>query len=389
MKQIYMDHGATTPLHPEVIALMTDVMKNVYGNPSSLHSFGREAKKYVDEARQKVADLIGAKFEEIYFTSGGTESDNIAILGAAYGNSKKGKHVITSSVEHHAVLDPCHQLEKSGYELTVLPVDQYGMVDPEQVKEAIRDDTVLITIMHANNEVGTIQPVEEISKIAKEKGVFLHTDCVQSVGKIPVNVDALGADLLTFSSHKIYGPKGMGVLYKRKGVRVQPLVYGGGQERKIRSGTENTLGIIGFGKAAEIAARDLETENIRVKALRDRLIKGVLDKIPHTCLNGHPEKRLPHNAHFSFAYVEGESLLLSLDMKGIAVSSGSACSSTSLQASHVLTATGLAQELVHGSVRFTLGRDNTEEDIDYVLGVLPEIVARFRSFSPLVGQKVL
>jgi len=389
MKQIYMDHGATTPLHPEVIDLMTDVMKNVYGNPSSLHSFGREAKKYVDEARQKVADLVGAKFEEIYFTSGGTESDNIAILGAAYGNSKKGKHIITSSVEHHAVLDPCHQLEKSGYDLTVIPVDKYGMIDPERVKKEIREDTVLITIMHANNEVGTIQPVEEIGKIARENGVFFHTDCVQSVGKVPVNVDALGADLLTFSSHKIYGPKGMGVLYKRKGVRVQPLVYGGGQERKIRSGTENTLGIIGFGKAAEIAARDLETENMRVKALRDRFIKGVLEKIPDTRLNGHPEKRLPHNAHFSFAYVEGESLLLSLDMKGVAVSSGSACSSTSLQASHVLTAIGLPQEIVHGSVRFTLGRDNMEEDIDYVLGVLPEIVARFRSFSPLVGQKAL
>lgn len=389
MKQIYMDHGATTPLHPEVITLMTDVMKNVYGNPSSLHSFGREAKKYVDEARQKAADLIGAKFEEIYFTSGGTESDNIAIFGTVYGNSKKGKHIITSAVEHHAVLDACHQLEKSGYDLTIVPVDQYGMVDPEQVKKEIREDTVLITIMHANNENGTIQPVEEISKIAKENGIFFHTDCVQSVGKIPVHVDDLGADLLTISAHKIYGPKGMGILYKRKGVRVQPLIYGGGQERKIRSGTENTLGIIGFGKAAEIAARDLETENMRVKALRDRLIKGVLDKIPDVRLNGHPEKRLPHNAHFSFAYVEGESLLLSLDMKGIAISSGSACSSRSLQASHVLTATGLPQELVHGSIRITLGRDNTEEDIDYVLGVLPGIVARFRSFSPLTGQKAL
>lgn len=389
MRKIYMDHSATTPLHPEVIALMTDAMQNVYGNPSSLHYFGREAKKYIDEARQKVADLIGARFEEIYFTSGGTESDNIAISGAALGNPKKGKHIITSAVEHHAVLDTCHQLEKAGYDVTILPVDEYGIVDPEELKKAICRDTVLITIMHANNENGSIQPIEELSEIAKEYDILFHTDCVQSAGKIPVNVDTLGADLLTLSSHKIYGPKGMGILYKRKGVKVQPLFYGGGQERKIRSGTENTLGIIGFGKAAEIAARELETENMRVKALRDRLIKGVLEQIPDVRLNGHPEKRLPHNAQFSFAYVEGESLLLSLDMKGIAVSSGSACSSTSLQPSHVLTATGLPQELIHGSIRFTLGRDNTEEDVDYVLSVLPGIVERFRSFSPLAGKKAL
>ncbi|HHT63192.1 MAG: cysteine desulfurase NifS [Bacillota bacterium] len=389
MRKIYMDYSATTPLHPEVIALMTDVMKNVFGNPSSLHSFGREAKKYLDEARQKVADLIGAKFEEIYFTGGGTEADNIAVFGTAYAHRKKGKHIITSAVEHHAVLDSCAKLAKSGFEVTFLPVDQYGMVDPEQVKKEIRSDTILISIMHANNETGTIQPIEEISKIAKEHDVFFHTDCVQSVGKIPVNVDKLGADLITLSSHKIYGPKGVGALYKRKGVRVEPLFYGGGQERKIRSGTENTLGIIGFGKAAEIAVREFDIENTRVKGLRDRLIKGVLEKIPDVRLNGHPEKRLPNNAHFSFAYVEGESLLLSLDMKGIAVSSGSACSSSSLQPSHVLTASGLPQELVHGSVRFTLGRENTEEDVDYVLSVLPGIVERFRSFSPLVGRKTV
>lgn len=386
MKQIYMDHGATTPLHPEVIALMTDAMHHVYGNPSSLHAFGREAKRYLDEARQKVADLIGAKFEEIYFTGGGTESDNIAVFGTVYANEgKKGRHIITSSVEHHAIMDSCARLAKTGYEVTYLPVDQYGMVDPDQVKKAIRKDTVLVSIMHGNNENGTIQPVEEISKIVKEHGVFFHTDCVQTAGKIPVHVNDLGADLLTLSSHKIYGPKGVGVLYKRKGVRVQPLVYGGGQEKKLRSGTENTLGIFGLGKAAEIAVRDLVTENSRVRTLRDRLIQGILERIPESHLNGHPEKRLPHNAHFSFAYVEGESLLLSLDMKGIAVSSGSACSSRSLQPSHVLTATGMPQELVHGSVRFTLGRDNTEEDIDYVLDVLPKIVARFRSFSPLAG----
>ncbi|ATW27966.1 cysteine desulfurase NifS [Candidatus Formimonas warabiya] len=389
MKRIYMDHGATTPLHPEVISVMSDVMKEVFGNPSSLHYFGREAKKYVDEARQKVADLIGAKFEEIYFTGGGTEADNIAVFGTLYANSKKGRHIITSSVEHHAVLDSCIQLAKAGYDVTFLPVDQYGMVDPDQVKKEIRKDTVLISVMHANNENGTIEPVEEISEIAKEHGVFFHTDCVQTVGKIPVNVDDLGADLLTLSAHKIYGPKGIGALYKRKGVRVSPLIHGGGQEKKLRSGTENTLGIIGFGKAAELAARDLETDNIRVKQLRDKLIQGVMEKISDVRLNGHPEKRLPHNAHFSFAYVEGESLLLSLDMKGVAISSGSACSSRSLQPSHVLVATGLPQELVHGSIRITLGRDNTEEDIDYVLNVLPEIVARFRSFSPLAQKKTV
>lgn len=389
MKRIYMDNSATTPLHPEVISLMTDVMKNVYGNPSSLHSFGREAKRYLDEARQKVADLIGAEFEEIYFTGGGTEADNLAVFGTALAHRKKGKHIITSSVEHHAVIDSCKKLAKSDFEVTFLPVDQYGMVDPEQVKKEIRNDTILISIMHANNENGTIQPVEEISKIAKEKGIVFHTDCVQSVGKIPVHVDDLGADLLTISSHKIYGPKGVGALYKRKGARIEPLFYGGGQERKIRSGTENSLGIIGFGKAAELAARDFQGENTRVKGLRDKLIKGVIEKIPDVRLNGHPEKRLPHNAHFSFAYVEGESLLLSLDMKGIAVSSGSACSSTSLQPSHVLTATGIPEELVHGSVRFTLGRENTEEDVDYLLSVLPGIVERFRSFSPLIGRKTV
>jgi len=380
MRRIYLDHSATTPLHPEVIDFMTEVMQNIYGNPSSWHYFGREAKKLVDEARQKVADLIGANPEEIYFTSGGTESDNIAILGTAHAKAKKGKHIITSSVEHHAVLDSCIQMAKAGFDVTFLPVDQYGMVDPDQLKKEIRSDTVLISIMHANNENGTIQPIEEIGKIAKEYGVIFHTDCVQSVGKIPVHVDDLGVDMLTLSGHKIYGPKGIGVLYKRKGVQVEPLFYGGGQERKIRPGTENTLGIIGLGKAAEISVRDFQTENVRVKALRDRLIQGVLEKIPEVRLNGHPQKRLPHNAHFSFANIEGETLLQNLDMKGIGVSSGSACSSGSQSPSHVLTATGWPQGSVYGSVRITLGRDNTQEDIDYVLEVLPEIVKQFRNF---------
>jgi cysteine desulfurase len=386
MKRIYLDHSATTPLHQEVISLMSEFMQETYGNPSSLHSYGREAKKYVDEARGKVAALIGAKADEIYFTGGGTESDNIAVIGSALAQAKKGKHLITSSVEHHAVLDSCRYLSKNGYDVTFLPVDRYGMVDPDDVQKEIRKDTVLISIMHANNENGTIEPIEEISRIAREAGVIFHTDCVQSVGKIPVNVDALGADLVTISGHKIYAPKGIGALYKRKGIQVSPIVHGGGQEKKLRSGTENTLGIVGFGKAAEIAVRDFDMENVRIKNLRDKLIQGVLDRIPEARLNGHPEKRLPHNAHFSFSYVEGESLLLSLDMKGIAVSSGSACSSHSLQPSHVLAATGLPHELMHGSLRITLGRENTEEDIDYVLEVLPEVVKRFRAFSPLARK---
>ncbi len=386
MRKVYLDHAATTPLHPEVYSLMCRFMKDTFGNPSSIHSFGREARKWVEEARQQVADLIKASPEEIYFTSGGTEADNLAILGTAAARRKKGNHIITSSIEHHAVLDTCKYLEKNGYEVTFLPVDRYGMVDPDDVRKAIRRDTILISIMHANNEIGTIEPIEEISRIAREHEVIFHTDAVQTAGKIPVNVEALGVDLLTLSSHKIYGPKGIGALYKRKGLRLLPVVHGGGQEKKLRSGTENTIGIVGFGKAAEIAARDLEEEHDRTKRLRDRLVRGILEKIPEVRLNGHPEKRLPHNANFSFAYVEGESMLLSLDLKGIAASSGSACSSRALEPSHVLTAIGLPYELIHGSLRMTLGRANDEEDIDYVLEVLPEIVNRLRSFSPLAQK---
>ncbi|HHW40773.1 MAG TPA: cysteine desulfurase NifS [Syntrophomonadaceae bacterium] len=386
MRKVYLDHAATTPLHPEVYSLMCRFMKDTFGNPSSIHSFGREARKWVEEARQQVADLIKASPEEIYFTSGGTEADNLAILGTAAARRKKGNHIITSSIEHHAVLDTCKYLEKNGYEVTFLPVDRYGMVDPDDVRKAIRRDTILISIMHANNEIGTIEPIEEIGRIAREHEVIFHTDAVQTAGKIPVDVEALGVDLLTLSSHKIYGPKGIGALYKRKGLRLLPVVHGGGQEKKLRSGTENTIGIVGFGKAAEIAARDLEEEHDRTKRLRDRLVRGILEKIPEVRLNGHPEKRLPHNANFSFAYVEGESMLLSLDLKGIAASSGSACSSRALEPSHVLTAIGLPYELIHGSLRMTLGRANDEEDIDYVLEVLPEIVNRLRSFSPLAQK---
>lgn len=386
MRNVYLDHAATTPLHPEVYSLMCRFMKDTFGNPSSIHSFGREARKWVEEARQQVAGLIKASPEEIYFTSGGTEADNLAILGTVAARHKKGNHIITSSIEHHAVLDICKYLEKNGCEVTFLPVDQYGMVDPDDVRKAIRRDTILISIMHANNEIGTIEPIEEISRIARENEVIFHTDAVQTAGKIPVDVEALGVDLLTLSSHKIYGPKGIGVLYKRKGIRLLPVMHGGGQEKKLRSGTENTIGIVGFGKAAEIAARDLKDEYERTKRLRDRLVQGILEKIPEVRLNGHPVRRLPHNANFSFAYVEGESMLLSLDLKGIAASSGSACSSRALEPSHVLKAIGLPYELIHGSLRMTLGRANDEEDIDYVLEVLPEIVNRLRSFSPLAQK---
>lgn len=386
MRKVYLDHAGTTPLHPEVYSLMCEFMKNTFGNPSSIHSFGREAKKWVDEARQQVADLIGSEAGEIIFTGGGTEADNLAIIGAAAARHKKGNHIITSSIEHPAVLNTCKHLAKIGFEVTFLPVDQYGLVDQEELCKAIRPETILISIMHANNEIGTIEPIDELSKIAREHGVLFHTDAVQTAGKIPVNVNALGVDLLTLSSHKIYGPKGVGALYKRKGVRLQPVVYGGGQESNSRSGTENTIGIVGFGKAAEIAARDLDSEFNRIRELRDKLVQGIKEKIPDVKYNGHPERRLPHNVNFSFSYVEGESMLLSLDIKGIAASSGSACSSSTLKPSHVLTAIGLPYELIHGSLRMTLGRMNDAADIDYVLEVLTGIVARLRSFSPLANK---
>jgi cysteine desulfurase len=358
-------------------------MRDTFGNPSSVHSFGREAKKFTQEARQKVADLIGAAPEEIYFTSGGTEADNIAIIGTAMARRKNGNHIITSAVEHHAVIDTFKYLAKNGFETTFLPVDKYGMVNPDDVAGAIRKETVLVTIMHANNEIGTIQPIAEIGRITREHGVAMHSDAVQTLTKIPVNVDDLGVDLLSLSAHKIYGPKGVGALYARKGMRLQPIMHGGGQERKLRSGTENTPGIVGFGKAAEVGAREMEQESARVKGLRDKLIQRVLAEIPSVSLNGHPEQRLTNNANFSIALVEGESLVLSLDLEGVAVSSGSACSSGSLQPSHVLKALGLPHEMMHGSLRMTLGRANSEEDIDYVVEALKNIAVRLRSFSPL------
>lgn len=361
---------------------MMVAMTEQFGNPSSVHSFGRAAKKALEEAREQVAQLIGAEPREIVFTSGGTEADNLAIIGTAMANQKKGKHIITSSIEHHALLDSCKWLEKNGFEVTYLPVTDKGLVRVEDLVAALRDDTILISIMHVNNEVGTIQPIEEIGKIARERGIIFHTDAVQSVGKIPVDVNELQVDLLSLSAHKIYGPKGVGALYIRKGTRVEPRNFGGGQERKRRPGTENLPGIVGFGKAAELARINLPEEQ-KLILLRDKLIDGLLERIPDIQLNGDREKRIPTNVNVSIRFLEGEALLLSMDLKGIAASSGSACTSGSLDPSHVLLAMGICHEIAHGSLRMTLGRDNTEEDIDYVLEELPPIVERLRSMSPL------
>lgn len=388
MRRVYLDHSATTPVRPEVLEAMLPFLKEeAFGNPSTVYSYGREAKKALDEAREKVAGLIGARPEEIVFTSGGTEADNLALIGTAMANEKKGRHIITSSIEHHAVLHTAQYLMRQGFKVTFLPVTPEGLVRVEDVEEAITDETILISVMHVNNEVGTIQPIKEIGHLARERGIVFHTDAVQSVGKIPVNVDELNVDLLSASAHKIYGPKGVGCLYIRKGTKITPILHGGGQERKRRAGTENMPGIVGFGRAAELARQELPQEMPRLKALRDRLIKGILERIEDVQVNGDLEKRVATNANFSFRYVEGESLLLSLDMKGICASSGSACTSGSLDPSHVLLAMGIPHEVAHGSVRMTLGRGNTEADIDYVLEVMPEIVARLRAMSPLYNKK--
>lgn len=376
-----MDHSATTSTDPAVTEAMLPYFSEKYGNPSSLYTIGRQARRAIEEARQLVADLIGAKKEEIIFTGSGTESDNLAIKGSVLKNRGKGDHIITSSIEHHAVLHTCKYLEKNGFKVTYLPVSKDGIVNPADVEKAITPQTILITIMHANNEIGTIQPIEEIGKIAKEKQITFHTDAVQTAGKIPVNVDALGVSMLSVSAHKIYGPKGVGALYLRKGTAIEPQLHGGGHERNIRSSTENVPGIVGFGKASELAKERLPNES-NLTALRDSLIKGVLE-IEDSYLNGHPAKRLPNNANFRFSFIEGESMILNLDMKGVAASTGSACSSTSLEPSHVLMAIGLRPEEAHGSLRLTLGRENTQEDVDYVTSVLPDIVNKLRMISPL------
>jgi cysteine desulfurase len=387
MRRVYLDHSATTPVDREVADLMMVYFIEKYGNPSSIHSFGREARHALEEARSQVAGLLGAKPEEITFTSGGTEADNLAILGLAEARQEKGRHLIVSAIEHHAVLDTVKYLEKAGFTLTVLPVNSAGIVELDEVRKSLRPDTILVSVMHANNEVGSIQPVAEIGRIVREHGAAFHIDAVQTLGKIPVNVEELKADLLTISAHKIYGPKGVGALYVRKGVRISPLMHGGGQEKKRRSGTENTPAIIGFGKACELAAQRMTEEAERVKKLRDKLLTGIVESIKYVKVNGPMgDLRLPNNVNVSIEFVEGESLLLSLDMLGIAASSGSACTSGSLDPSHVLLAMGLPHEIAHGSLRFTLGRQNTEEDVAYVLEHLPKIVERLRKISPLYDQ---
>lgn len=385
MRSVYLDHAATTPVHPEVIAAMLPYFNPTYGNASSVHGFGRKGRMAIDNARETLAKALGAQPNEIYFTSGGTESDNIALMGVAEAMANKGRHIITSSIEHHAILDTCAHLAKQGYEITYLPVDADGLVNPEDVKAAIRPDTILISIGHANNEMGAIQPIAEIGAIAKAHGVYLHTDAVQSFGTLPVDVNDLQVDLLSLSGHKIYGPKGIGALYVRRGTRVRPIQFGGGQERKLRPGTENVPGIVGLAKAVELAMAEREEKVERITRLRDKLIDG-LTAVPDVTLNGHRKKRLPGNVNISVKYVEGESLILSLDLRGIAVSSGSACTSGSLDPSHVLIAMGLDHLQAHGSLRLTLGRDTTEADIDYVLEVFPEVVARLRSMSPLYNR---
>lgn len=383
MKTVYMDHGATTPVLPEVLESMLPYFTNYYGNPSSVYEMGRSSRKAVEEARVHVADLIGAGPGEIIFTSGGTEADHMAIYGVVDANQGKGNHIITSAIEHHAVLHTCAELEKKGYRVTYLPVSRDGLVRLEDVKNAITNETFLISIMHANNEVGTIQPVEAIGRLAREKGIVFHCDGVQSVGKIPVNVKEMQVDLLSLSAHKIHGPKGVGALYIRENTPIRPVMFGGAQERKWRPGTENVPGIVGLGKAAEVAQRDLVQDMEKIAAMRDRLLDGILKNIDHVQFNGNRQKRIPGNINVCFKHIEGESLLLMLDMKKIAVSSGSACTSGSTEPSHVLMAMGVPMDVAFGSLRLTLGKDNTMEDVDYVLQELPLVVEKLRAMSPV------
>ncbi|MFY9397300.1 MAG: cysteine desulfurase NifS [Desulfomonilia bacterium] len=385
-KPIYLDHAATTPVAPEVIQAMLPFLEGAYGNASSLHSFGQEAKAAVEAARTRIASFMGARPEEIVFTSGGTESDNFIIKGIALSRRDRGNHLITSSIEHHAVLETCDFLRKQGVSVTLLPVDSNGLVDPDDVRKAITNKTILISIMHGNNEIGTIEPIAEIGSIAREHGVAFHTDAVQTFGHVPIDVDQLKVDFLSASAHKLHGPKGVGLAYIRKGAKITPLLHGGDQEKRRRASTLNVPGIVGFGRAVELAAESMQAESVRQAVLRDRLVEGLLSGISDTYLNGHPVRRLPNNANLSFAFVEGEGLLLSLDMEGIAVSTGSACTSSSLEPSHVLEAIGVPVELAHGSIRFSLGRDTSAEDIDRVLEVMPGIVNRLRAMSPLARK---
>jgi cysteine desulfurase len=376
--RIYLDHNATTRIHPDVLAAMTLAMDGGYGNPSSIHWFGQEALRAVDYARELVAELIGADPEEIVFMGSGTEADNLAILGVVDRHAGRSGHIVTSAVEHQAVLNPCRYLERRGVRVSYLPVDKYGLLDPDAVAEAICSDTVLVSMMLANNDVGTIQPIAEIASVAKDRQVLFHTDAIQAVGRIPVRIDELGVDLLSFSGHKFYGPKGVGALYVRKGVELTPLVHGGHHERKRRAGTENVPGIAGFGSACRLAQLEMESNAARVSVLRDRLQDGIKANIANVRINGHPIQRLPNTLNVSIDGVDGESLIMNLDLFGIAASTGSACSSESSEPSHVLTAMGLDREAALGSVRFSLGRSNTEEEIDRTVTVLAEIVESLR-----------
>ncbi len=378
-----MDHSATTPVDPQVLQAMLPYFSERFGNASSLHSFGLEAKEALEEAREKVAALLGAKAGEIVFTSGGTESDNLALKGIARKNRERGKHIITTSFEHPAVLETCRALGKEGFEVTYLPVNAGGLVDPAAVEAAIRPDTILISVMHANNEIGTIQPIEEIGRIAAERDIYLHTDAVQSAGKIPVDVDAMGVDLLSISAHKLYGPKGVGALYIRRGSNIASIVQGGGHELGLRSGTENIPGIVGLGRAAQLCLERMEEDGRRLSSLSSRLAGDVLQRVKESWINGSMKRRLPGSLNFGFKYVEGESLLLFLDSRGVAVSTGSACSSHKLEPSHVLLSLGLPHELCHGSLRITMGRSNTAEEVDYVADCIVEAVERFRGMSAL------
>lgn len=386
-KIIYMDHAATTYTAKEVVEAMLPYFSEKFGNPSSVYSIGQSNKTALDLARKQVASTINAQPDEIYFTNGGTESDNWALKGVAFANERKGKHIITTSIEHHAILHSCEWLASRGFEITYLPVDKYGMVSPESVEKAIRPDTILISVMYANNEVGTIQPIAEIGKIARDHGIYFHTDAVQAVGHVPIDVVTDNIDLLSLSGHKFYGPKGVGALYIRKGTRIQNFIHGGAQEKKRRAGTENVPGIVGLGAAIERAINEMPEETKRLTALRDEMTRELL-KIPATHLNGHPTKRLPNNTNIVFEYIEGESILLFLNMKGICASTGSACNSASLEPSHVLTAMGISHEIAHGSIRLTVGERTTKEDVKFVIATLTETVAKLRAMSPLTPREL-
>lgn len=387
-KIVYLDHSATTYVKEEVLNKMIPYFRENYGNPSSLYSIARSTKSVIDKSREKVAKALGANSNEIYFTSGGCESDNWAIKGVALKNKAKGNHIITTSIEHPAIMNTCKYLEKNGFEVTYLSVDEEGLINIEELKSSIKETTILISVMFANNEIGTIQPIKEIGKIAKEKGIIFHTDAVQAIGHIDIDVNELNIDLLSLSAHKFYGPKGIGVLYIRKGTKIDNFIHGGGQERNKRAGTENIPLIVGLSEAIELATSNIEEKNKEIIVKRDRLLNGIIEKIPYTKVNGSLDKRLPNNVNISFEFIEGEGLLLLLDLAGICASTGSACSSGSLDPSHVLLAIGLPHEIAHGSLRLTLGEENTNEEIDYVLEELPKIVQRLRDMSPLYDKVI-